>query len=74
MTQDAYFINVEDSRPKGVPADAYTTLYVAGRREGRIWWWPSKQGWYWEAGGNNGEESTEDMAKERARRWIRDGQ
>lgn len=68
------FLNLTNQRPKGVPFDAHTMLYVSGHHEGRIWWWKARTGWYWEALGNNGEESTEELAKEKAKRWVRDGQ
>lgn len=56
------------------PKNAVRCLYMSSNgRKGTFYVWPSGKVWYWEALGNNGEEATEQLAAEAAKRWIRDG-
>jgi hypothetical protein len=59
--------------PRGVPQTAWRGHFKAHNgNEGYYWVWQrSANCWYWQTNSNNGEEATEDLAKEAARKWIR---
>ncbi len=59
-----------------IPATAMRILYKASYNKGIINCWKGERGnmWHWSALGNCGQEISERLALEAARRWIRDRQ
>lgn len=59
-----------------VPRGAHHLFYNSRQHSGMIRWWHDSvySKWHWAALGNQGEETTEREALDRAKRWIRDGQ